>query len=104
LVAMTTDSSRRPRGLRVFGGMLGGLAVLAACEAELPTAGEIAALDAEAVESRVRVLGIDSTVFFVDGVQVSSEEAKVIGAERIASIDVRRGNAVDGASDAIHIR
>lgn len=102
LVAMTTVTSRGPRGLRALAATLGGIAVLAACGSEMPTAAEIEALDAAQVESQAQLLGIESTEYYVDGTQVSAEEAKALAADQIAVVEVRRGMADGGG--VIHIQ
>jgi hypothetical protein len=102
LVAMTTVTSRGPRGLRALAATLGGIAVLAACGSEMPTAAEIEALDAAQVELQAQLLGIESTEYYVDGTQVSAEEAKALAADQIAVVEVRRGMADGGG--VIHIQ
>lgn len=94
LIAMTPTAPRYPR-TRLFAlgaGML--LSVVAACEARLPSAPEIEALDAAAVESSPLMktaLGDTSIAWYVDSVRVTAEASRAIAPEDIASIIVNKG-------------
>ncbi len=97
LVAMT-DSRRRPRVVRALAGGLGGLAVLAACESEMPTAADIQAMDATMAELQVQQLGIEPNEFYIDGRQATAEEARALPADQITEVRVVRGFSGDGAT------
>ncbi|MEJ7809469.1 MAG: M56 family metallopeptidase [Gemmatimonadaceae bacterium] len=98
LLAMTTQ---RSRFLPLRGGALAALtavSILAACEARLPTAGEVARMDVAAAEGRARSAalvapGDSQAVYLIDGVQVSADTAHALAPERIAGIEVRRSTA-----------
>jgi outer membrane receptor protein involved in Fe transport len=81
------------------------LPALAACEPSLPTAGEIEAMDVAALETgaqQLRILSLEAegeTVYTIDGVTATAEEARALGGEAIAQVEVRR-LVRDGASQA----
>ena len=90
LQAMT---ARMPRWRRTRAAALGALATLAlvgACEARMPTAAEIDALDVRRAEA---VLPTQNVVYTVDGRVVTADEAHAIPAESIVQVDVSRGQA-----------
>jgi hypothetical protein len=92
LQAMT---ARMPRWRRTRAAALGALATLAlvgACEARMPTAAEIDALDVRKAEA---VLPTRNVVYTIDGRVVTADEARAIAAESIVQVDVSRGG--DGA-------
>jgi bla regulator protein blaR1 len=95
LLAMRTKFSG-PLALRAsLAGVLGSVALLTACEADLPTTAEVQQMDVAAVEQHVQQLRMvrsgDGTVaYFVDGVEVSAEEARAIAGDRIARIEAVR--------------
>lgn len=94
LMAMTTTSTsfRRSRLLAVSAAAF--LTVAAACEARLPSAPEIEAMDAAAVERNVltkAALAGDSITWYVDGRVVAAEEARAVAASYIASVEVKKG-------------
>jgi TonB-dependent SusC/RagA subfamily outer membrane receptor len=68
-------------------------ALLAACEAKMPTSRDIDALDARGVEQHVRSLGAprDSVTYWtVDGVPMSAVEARKIPHDSIASVNIEK--------------
>lgn len=80
-------------------GMLGtaaALALLAACEARVPTAPEIDAMDVAsatkaATGSRMLMKSqVDSSIFYVDGRPVDSKTANALTPNQIASIDITK--------------
>jgi hypothetical protein len=80
-----------PRWRRTRAAALGALAALAlvgACEARMPTAAEIDALDVRKAEA---VLPTQNVVYTVDGRVVTAAEARAIAAEAIVRVDVQRG-------------
>lgn len=101
LRAMTT---RLPRFAALRASALGtvGLAALvAACETRMPTAPEVEAMDVAAAELQLRRLQLVATkaahefengkvTYFVNGKEASEEEARALGGDRIARINVLR--------------
>ncbi|MBV9773486.1 MAG: M56 family metallopeptidase, partial [Gemmatimonadetes bacterium] len=72
------------------------LALVAACEARLPTSAEVDDMDVASAQRsmrRVSVTELDDsrTVFLVDGARVTAAEAKAIEPERIGEISINRG-------------
>lgn len=103
ILAMT---SPRPRHTLLRGLALGAaalVAVLAACEARVPTSAEIEKADVGAVQkSLAAVPGDGITEYRVDGKVVTEAEAKALPADRIATMDVRRTKeAPSGATRSV---
>ena len=76
--------------------LLGIVALLAACEAKMPTAAQIDQMDARSAESSARQFGLVSDTaitWFVNGVRVSGVEAKKIAEDSIAQVEI---NKVEG--------
>jgi hypothetical protein len=75
-------------------GLVGSVALITACEARMPTAAEVEGMDVAAVERRAAVLAVgddmQNAVFYVDGRQVSADEARALVAARIAQVEVTR--------------
>jgi bla regulator protein BlaR1 len=89
-------NARLPRFARLRAGSFGvlGLALLAgACETPLPTTAEVEKMDVRALEARtVALQPTDGEItYYVDDVQVTAEDAHALVAERIARMDVVRG-------------
>jgi hypothetical protein len=86
------------RGL-VLGGM-GGLLVLAACEAKVPTASDVAQMDVAGAQRTVSDAGFvaasDATDFFVNGVRVTADKARALEAKDIGSIEVVKSELPTG--------
>jgi hypothetical protein len=104
LLAMNANRAGR-RWLRA--GVLGtaaGLALLAACEAKVPTGPEIDAMDVGSVQraaTQLRPFNLmhgDSTVFFVNGRSVDALTANALTPNQIASIDISKGSTPTTAS------
>lgn len=100
LLAMTTSFSR-PALMRAAGlGALGALALVAACEARMPTAAEIDGMDAASAEAeaeRWKLVAPDSGVtWFIDGEEATAEEAHAIAADRLARVEVVRAAGEGG--------
>ncbi len=94
LITMTSRPSKFIRSRRIGSSLLAAVALLAACESQLPTAAEMQNMDVKAVEARVaQVTKIDtaSVVYFMDAKQVTRAEAKALLAENIATVNVRGG-------------
>ena len=91
LVAMTPKRLRYPLIRVLAAGAMASLAVLAACEAKLPTSGDVdnmTASSATAAAGKVALIDTANVVYYVDNVQVSKAEAEKIAAERIATVNV----------------
>lgn len=93
LVAMTARPlSHRPARILAAAGVAL-LALLGACEADLPTAAEVERMDVADVEERVMpVLRLDpnSVTYSVDGIIVPRDVALAVEPERIGNVEVRR--------------
>ncbi len=73
--------------------LVGLVSLLAACESRMPTAADIARMDAASVERAVPTIGLpqDSSVSWVlDGTASTAAAAKQIPAERIASVQISK--------------
>jgi TonB-dependent SusC/RagA subfamily outer membrane receptor len=96
LLAMTArpaSAARRRARLTTAAGVAAA-ALLAACAAELPTAADVEAMDVAEVEERatlLRAIDVRDATYVVDGVLVERAVADAIVPERIASIEVVRG-------------
>jgi TonB-dependent SusC/RagA subfamily outer membrane receptor len=83
---------KRSRGALLRGGIVGAVgfaAVLAACDASMPTAQEIEAMDVETAEAGLRQAGVltaEDLRFFRDGGEITREEAIALGPEEILEI------------------
>ena len=94
LITMTSRPSQFLRSRRIASGLLAAVALLAACESQLPTAAELQNMDVKGVETRVaQVTKLDTTkaLYIVDGKQVTRVEANALSAEKIATVNVRGG-------------
>jgi bla regulator protein blaR1 len=94
LLAMT---SRRPHALRasIYASLIGAfglVAIVAACEARLPTSSEIQGMDVAGAENAVANAGVSqpgtATEYYLDGRHVPRQQALAVPRDRIASIDV----------------
>ena len=79
---------------------------LAACEAALPTAAEVAAMDAASAETAAREAtiipaGEGGPDYYMDGVEVDAEAARSLPADSIAQIEVFKG--AEGEPSSIRI-
>lgn len=95
LVAMTPKRLRYPLIRVLSTGALASLAVLAACEAKLPTADEMDRMTASSATTAAgRVALVDTTklTYYVNDVQVSKADADKVAPERIASVNVMKIN------------
>ena len=78
-------------------GAAAALALLAACEAKVPTAAQIEAMDVASVEQsahQTKMLDekrLESMTFFVNGVKVSARTAHGIAPNQIATVNVEKG-------------
>lgn len=92
LVAMTPQPVRYPLARAGALSALAMLALAAACEARLPTTAEVAAMDVADAEAATRALiGADpGSIYVVDGVEVTAEQARALAPEQIDHIAVHR--------------
>ena len=106
LIAMTSRNSRLSLTRSTLAAAFTGVALLAACEAKLPTATEVEDMSA----SSAAALGHKSlllsktpgeTQWTVDGVAVSEAEANAIAPERIASIEVIKGSSAPNGKQLV---
>jgi TonB-dependent SusC/RagA subfamily outer membrane receptor len=107
IVAM---KSRVPKFARLRAGIAGVIAagaLLAACQAEMPTAAEVERMDVSSAEARARRIGsipqADTLVYIIEGRRVSKTEAYEIAPSQIASIDIRGGTSA-GMPSIIEVR
>jgi beta-lactamase regulating signal transducer with metallopeptidase domain len=96
-------NATRPRFALARGAVFGALslvAVLAACEAKMPTSAEVDQMDAASAERAATKMAMlkssDSTVYIVDGVKTAAVKANRIAPEQIASIEVKKNPAESG--------
>lgn len=85
------------------------VALLAACQAELPTATEVANMDAKTAAEgarKVRLVGQGDSgmVYVVDGVRMNAKDAESISPDRIASIEIAKHPADRTQGGTISIR
>ena len=79
-------------------GAAAGLALLAACEAKVPTGPEIEAMDVASASKAVtgtRLMmksQMDSAIYVVDGREVDAKTANSLTPNQIATIDIAKGN------------
>jgi hypothetical protein len=95
----------RKRHALAYGALLGGvggLLVLAACEAKVPTSADIAQMDVTLAEKSAAEAGFmrtpdnNRTDFFLNGVPVSAERARGIEAKDIGSIEIVKSELPTG--------
>jgi hypothetical protein len=81
---------------------MGGLLVLAACEARMPTSAEIVSMDVTSAQQSASEAGYirtptnNSTDYFINGVKASAEEARAVEAKVIGSIEVVKSEYANG--------
>lgn len=94
IVAMTARPLDHRRTRAVTAAAFAALALLAACEADLPTGAEIEAMGVEEFEERVGRLRLptpaESTILVLDGVVVERRVLEELPADRIAAVEVQR--------------
>ena len=107
LLAMNTSGMKRSLLRAGALGAAAALALLAACEAKVPTAAQIDAMNVESVEQGAQQAKMidekrmGSTTFLVNGVKVDARTAHGIAANQIATVNIRKGN---GDTATISIR
>lgn len=106
LLAMKPQLSRfAPLRAALFG-VAGALALLAACEAKLPTATEVADMkvaDAEHGARKIALMNDTAATYTVNGVKVTAAEAHALPPETIASIEVEKRETPEGRTSLISI-
>jgi beta-lactamase regulating signal transducer with metallopeptidase domain len=104
LLAMNAKRSRHPLLRATLLGAVAAAALLAACEAKVPTASQVDGMDAMSAERSATQIGMiekvddPRTQFFVNGVQVSAAEAHAIAPNRIATVNVTKVEAPTAGS------
>ena len=99
LLAMKTTKSKRSFLRAGALGTAAALALLAACEAKVPTGPEIEAMDVASASKAVastRMLEktrLDSAIFYVDDKLVDAKTANLLKPSQIATIDISKGGA-----------
>ena len=90
ILAMQSRRISHPVARGVTVALVGAAALLAACEAKMPTAADIDHMDAASVERSARQLALtgDTIVWSVDGKAVSAAEAKAIPSDSIMNVAV----------------
>lgn len=106
LLAMMPNFSRLALARTCAAGSVALLALVAACEAKLPTSAELDRMDVVSAEQGMRRMefapaGDSLMVFTVDGKQVAAAEARALPAERIGEVAVERSRTPGGVS---HVR
>jgi hypothetical protein len=101
ILAMNSVKRRHPLMRGVLLGAAAGLLVLAACEAKVPTAAEVAGMDVGMLEKRAAQLDlvegkIAKADYFVNGMRVSADSARSIVASKIGSVEVVKGRSAGG--------
>ncbi|HKO15053.1 MAG TPA: M56 family metallopeptidase [Gemmatimonadaceae bacterium] len=107
LVAMHPDRSRFPLARGAGLGALALVAVLAACEARMPTSADVDRMDVAAAERGATAMHLRSmtdslATYTIDDQAATVVQAHALGAEQIASIEVLKHRAA-GARDEIRI-
>jgi beta-lactamase regulating signal transducer with metallopeptidase domain len=107
LIAMTPRPLRYPLARTLTAGAIASLAVLAACQSELPTSQEIdqmTASTAAQVAGRAAMIDTGTVTYVIDEVPVTKAEADKLAAENIASVDVIKQSATRGGEVRIRTR
>ena len=100
--AMQWTRGRLSRGRGLVLGAIGGLLVLAACEAKVPTAADVAQMDvasaqrSDAQAGLTRTPASNTTDFFVNGFKVTPDQARAREAKDIGSIEVVKSERPTG--------
>ena len=108
LLAMKPQFSRFAPARAALLGVVGGLALLAACEAKLPTSTEVADMNVVGAETSARKISLmeagDSTAqYTINGVTATAAQARALDAGRIASIEVVKGSAAPNGKALVAI-
>jgi hypothetical protein len=108
LVAMTSRNSRLSRTRSTLAAAFAAIALVAACEARLPTATEVDDMTASGAAQLARKATLFSkdsidAQYSVNGVMVSAAEANAIAPDRIASIEVLKGPSAPNGKGLVAI-
>lgn len=95
LLAMSDRPISHTRARLLAAAAVAALAVLGACQADLPTAAEVESMDVAAVEKRVELvpglkLANENTVYFLDGVLVDRSTVMALDGASIQNLEVQR--------------
>jgi beta-lactamase regulating signal transducer with metallopeptidase domain len=107
LVAMTPKRLKYPLVRVLATGAFASLALLAACEAKLPTAEEMdnmTASTATAAAGKVALIDTAKVVYFINGTEVTKADADKLNAETIASVNVLQKGKQSGGEVRIVTR
>ena len=85
---MTSRPSRFAFARRIGSGLIASVALITACESQLPTSAQVERMDAASAERAM--IGTGSVRYVVDGKPVSEAVAKAISAEHITSVAVTK--------------
>ena len=100
ILAMQSRRFNHPILRGASASLLGLAALLAACEAKMPTAADVEHMDAQSAETNAKALGLvhrDSAISWsVDGVETNEARAKLISKDSIVRLDVSK--APDGSA------
>ena len=105
--AMTTKLPRFSVARSAAFGGLAALALLAACETKMPTAPEIEKMDVAAAEKRVNATGLialgegANTTYTLDGVHITTEQARALDPKQIGSIEIQKTEARSGDGQVV---
>lgn len=108
LIAMTSRNSRLSLTRSTLAAAFAAVALVAACEAKLPTATEVDDMTASGAANLARKATLFSkdsvdAQYSVNGVIVSAAEANAIAPERIASIEVLKGPSAPNGKGMVAI-
>jgi hypothetical protein len=104
LTAMIPETRKFARARGLVLGALALTAVLAACEASMPTAEDVKKMDVASLEKNAQAVGVnglEQANYFIDGKPATSEEVHALGPDKIATIRVMKRatlNLKDGTS------
>ncbi len=107
LVAMTPKRLKYPLVRLLATGAFASLALLAACEAKLPTSEEMdnmTASSATAAAGRVAMIDTAKVEYFIDGQAATRADAERLAADRIASVNVLQKGRQSGGEVRIVTR
>lgn len=99
LLAMHTTPSRFSRLRAASLGAVAAIALVAACEARLPTSADVENMNVASAREGARKMmfvGDSGLTYFIDGVRATNEQALALGPERIGSIEVTKQEFTDG--------
>lgn len=107
LVAMTPKRLKYPLMRALTAGAVASLALLAACEAKLPTSEDVSSMTARtATEAAAKMTIVDTAkvTYFINDAQVTKAEAEKLSAEQIATVNVLHKDMQSGGEVRIVTR